>query len=50
MATPEIASSPPIINFEVMCSPRNITLDIKANTGSSKPKGATRPMKQRPIS
>lgn len=42
MATPEIASSPPTINFGVMRSPRNNTLEIKANTGSSRPKGATR--------
>src|SRR5205814_3727090 len=50
MATPEIASSPPTINFRGMRSPRNNTLEIKANTGSSKPNGATRPMEQRAIS
>src|SRR5947209_6368623 len=49
-ATPEIASSPPTINFGVTRSPRNNTLDIRAHTGSSKPKGATRPMEQRAIS
>ena len=48
MATPEIASSPPTINnFGVIRSPRNNTLEIKANIGSSRPNGATRPMKQR---
>jgi hypothetical protein len=31
-------------------SPRNNTLEIKANTGSSRPNGATRPMEQRGIS
>ena len=36
MATPEIASSPPTINFGVMWSPRNNTLEIKANAGSSR--------------
>jgi len=50
MATLEIASSPPTINFEVIRSPRNNTLEIKANTGSSRPNGATRPMEQRAIS
>src|SRR5258708_20070788 len=46
MATPEIASSPPTNNFGVIRSPRNNTLEIKANTGSSKPNGATRSMEQ----
>src|SRR5688500_18145806 len=50
MATPEIASNPPTISLGVMGSPRNNTLDIKANTGSSRPKGATRPMEHRAIS
>src|SRR5215469_4417698 len=50
MATPEIASSPPTISFGVMRSPRNNTLEIKANTGSSRPKGATWPIEQRAIS
>jgi hypothetical protein len=50
MATPEIASGPPTINFGVMRSPRNNTLEIKANTGSSRPKGATRSMEQGAIS
>jgi hypothetical protein len=36
MATPEIASSPPTINFGVIRSPRNNTLEIKANTGRPK--------------
>jgi hypothetical protein len=49
MATPEIASSPPTINFGVIRSPRNNTLEIKANTGSSR-HGAMRPMEQRAIS
>src|SRR4051812_34568979 len=31
-------------------SPRNNTLEIKANMGSSRPNGATRPMEQRAIS
>ena len=50
MATPEMASSPPTINVGVTRSPRNSTLEIRANTGSSKPNGATRPMEQRAIS
>jgi hypothetical protein len=50
MATPEIASSPPTINFGVIRSPRNNTLEIKANTGSSRPNGATRSMEQWAIS
>src|SRR6201995_5474655 len=50
IATPEIASSPPTTIFGVMRSPRNNTLEIKANTGSSRPNGATRPMEQRAIS
>src|ERR1043165_7058917 len=49
MATPAIASSPPTINFGVIWSPRNNTLEITANTGSSRPNGATRPMEQRAI-
>src|SRR5215813_8101687 len=49
MATPEIASSPPTINLGVIWSPRNNTLEITANTGSSRPNGATRPIEQRAI-
>ncbi len=44
MATPEMASNPPTINVGVVGSPRNNTLEIKANTGSSKANGATRAM------
>ena len=50
IATPEIASNAPTINFGVTRSPRNNTLEIKANTGSSRPNGATRFMAQRAIS
>ena len=47
MVTPEIASSPPTINFGVKRPPGNNTLEIKANTGSSRPNSATRSMEQR---
>jgi hypothetical protein len=46
MATPEIASSPPTINYGSWVAKEH-TLEIKANTGNSSPKGATRPMEQR---
>jgi hypothetical protein len=42
MATPEIASSPPTINFGVMRSPRNNTLEIKAKP-EARPKECNAP-------
>ena len=41
---------PPTINFGIMRSPRNSTLEIRVNIGSSRPKCATRPMEHRAIS